>query len=1277
MRKQFFIALAAVGLLVNTAAAQDFWQQANGPFGGFINALAVHPSNGHIFAVTEGSGVFRSENDGDTWTAVNTNLTELRVYSITIANDPGQVRIFVGTGNSKVFRSADNGNSWELVSTGLPTSPVDVSALIYRSAGEIYAGTRGQGVYKATNYGQAWSAVSRTGLNNTFINALLVDATLNVLAGTNAGIFRLESSTGNWQAFNTGLSSSARVCAFERARDTQNRLYYFAATSAGIYFSTEGNNNWALRISGLTNTNVRFIRNPGLLNSNFSGSTIWAGTEGGGVFRSDDLGVGWREMNEGLANKSIRFLIDRADRIFVGTAGSGVYRIENNGAEWLSVNHNLLAASIKAFAQNTAGQIFAGAWGGGVYRSDDQGGSWTPVNTNLTGTNVAALAINSSGHIFAGTKSGVFRSMTNGVSWTAFNTNLTSPDVIALVIKSNDEVFAGTSTGGIFRRTNLGMGWEAFNAGLSPRKVGGLVIHSNQDIYAGLNAVLHEFDSAIFLLKDGAIRWDQFNARFEGEFITSLAFNSSNDIFAGTNTVVYRSSLTGTSWAEKSTGLGGRNIQSLVVNAVGHIFAATENQSVFVSTNRGDNWTAINGGLGNNTNIQSLFIDANGYIFAGTEKAGAFRSQGSTAAKPNAATDAATNLTSNSARLNGTVNPNNVSTTVTFQYGATASYGSEVTATQSPVSGTSAVAVSANIASGLSPGRTYHFRVVATNTLGVTNGQDQPFTTTGAGPAATTNAATNIGSATATLNATVNPNGLNSTVKFEYGETQAYGNEVSATPSPISDAIPLSVSAALTALSPNRTYHFRVVAMNTAGTNFGTDRVFATSLPAYPSNLTLNKTIPFPNLARKDYRAIDYKIIGLPGNSDRSVAEFLSGEHRRGWQVYWDNGVESNDKSQYLVEYDGSARFKFSPGRAFWVVQKSALDLTNRTVAAALLNANREMTIPLHSGWNLIANPFDRPVAWSRIQAANKTATDSIPEPIWAFNQSFSRSSSFEPYAGYYVYNRTNLDTLRIPYQLYYSGAAEMQPHDPAAWRVHIVLSAHDYTERVTSFGLAHAARQKFDGFDLRKPRTAGEISSVFFYQTQWAQNNGVFATDIRPEFEDQETWDFDVQSPQREELQLTFSDLPRVPAHFEIYLLDEARARYVNLRQDSVYSFVPATDISKFQVLVGKAELLQEKLGTIVPRQFALEQNFPNPFNPSTAIPVTVPVTAEVKLKIYDFMGREVKTLHAGSLAPGRHFFIWDGKDAAGEARASGVYFYRLHTSTGRVMTHKMILIK
>ncbi len=81
---------------------------------------------------------------------------------------------------------------------------------------------------------------------------------------------------------------------------------------------------------------------------------------------------------------------------------------------------------------------------------------------------------------------------------------------------------------------------------------------------------------------------------------------------------------------------------------------------------------------------------------------------------PTVSTGAASTVAQTTATLGGTVNANSGSSTVAFQYGLTASYGSTIAATPSPVTGSTAVTVSAAVA-GLSPNTTYHFRVTGTN----------------------------------------------------------------------------------------------------------------------------------------------------------------------------------------------------------------------------------------------------------------------------------------------------------------------------------------------------------------------------------------------------------------------------------------------------------------------------------------------------------------------------------------------------------------------------------
>jgi hypothetical protein len=94
------------------------------------------------------------------------------------------------------------------------------------------------------------------------------------------------------------------------------------------------------------------------------------------------------------------------------------------------------------------------------------------------------------------------------------------------------------------------------------------------------------------------------------------------------------------------------------------------------------------------------------------------------------------------------------------------------------------------------------------------------------------------------------------------------------------------------------------------------------------------------------------------------------------------------------------------------------------------------------------------------------------------------------------------------------------------------------------------------------------------------------------------------------------------------------------------------------------------------IPKKFSLEQNYPNPFNPTTQIKFDISKTLNVTLKIYDILGREVRTLVNEIKSAGSYSVMWDGKNNSGNQISSGVYFYRLEAGdfTG---IKKMVLVK
>jgi phosphodiesterase/alkaline phosphatase D-like protein len=212
---------------------------------------------------------------------------------------------------------------------------------------------------------------------------------------------------------------------------------------------------------------------------------------------------------------------------------------------------------------------------------------------------------------------------------------------------------------------------------------------------------------------------------------------------------------------------------------------------------------------------------------------------GSAPQKPTVTTTPATNVTATTATANGTVNPHGQTTTFVVQYGKTNAYGSQ-TSVQAAGAGTTAQNVSAALA-GLTPGTTYHYRVVASNASGTTNGNDRSFKTSGTAPAkpvVTTTPATNITLTSAVAHGTVNPKGLPTTFVVRYGKTTSYGAQTPAQ-SVGAGTTAQAVAAALSGLTPNTTYHFRVVATNALGTTSGGDRSFKTTgAPGPPGVLT-------------------------------------------------------------------------------------------------------------------------------------------------------------------------------------------------------------------------------------------------------------------------------------------------------------------------------------------------------------------------------------------------------------------------------------------------------
>jgi hypothetical protein len=202
-----------------------------------------------------------------------------------------------------------------------------------------------------------------------------------------------------------------------------------------------------------------------------------------------------------------------------------------------------------------------------------------------------------------------------------------------------------------------------------------------------------------------------------------------------------------------------------------------------------------------------------------------------TAVAPTAMTLSVTNVTSVSATLRGMANPMGSATGYYFLWGTSNEYGWTTPANALPPGGNGVMVM--NTISGLNPGATYHYCVVATNSAGMAQGNDKTFTVPFPAPIVSTQPASNVTAGGVTLNASVDSQGISTGWHFEYGLTTNYG---SVTPigmigvSLVADPVGTSISG----LVSGTVYHYRVVATNAGGIGYSQDATFTTlTLPPF------------------------------------------------------------------------------------------------------------------------------------------------------------------------------------------------------------------------------------------------------------------------------------------------------------------------------------------------------------------------------------------------------------------------------------------------------------
>ena len=203
------------------------------------------------------------------------------------------------------------------------------------------------------------------------------------------------------------------------------------------------------------------------------------------------------------------------------------------------------------------------------------------------------------------------------------------------------------------------------------------------------------------------------------------------------------------------------------------------------------------------------------------------------AVAPDASTGAATDVTDSGATLGGTLNPRNSDSGWHFDYGRSATFGSTAPDPDASLAADNSDHSVSQAITGLEPNTTYHYRLVGSSNAGTTTDAQKTFKTQAIAPGVQAADARDVTTDSATLAGAVNAHNSDTTYRFEWGETDGYGQS-----SPSLDADDdnesRGVALPVDGLTPGTTYHYRVVAESDAGKTEGDDRSFTTATPPPP-----------------------------------------------------------------------------------------------------------------------------------------------------------------------------------------------------------------------------------------------------------------------------------------------------------------------------------------------------------------------------------------------------------------------------------------------------------
>ncbi|MCH8496016.1 MAG: T9SS type A sorting domain-containing protein [Balneolales bacterium] len=437
---------------------------------------------------------------------------------------------------------------------------------------------------------------------------------------------------------------------------------------------------------------------------------------------------------------------------------------------------------------------------------------------------------------------------------------------------------------------------------------------------------------------------------------------------------------------------------------------------------------------------------------------------------------------------------------------------------------------------------------------------------------------------------------------------------------------------------------------------------------------------------------------GIPGGTYASAAPNIftgfsglnDGPGGNGWQIPADMDTE------------------LEPGRGFIWAMFNNEEVPESKSLPITLNFdgtvdNTDVTVSVHSDgskFNLLGNPFRSSIDVSALtgdgdfsgtvqvwQDGDGNAETGTQGGTWILE-----SNRVAPYQGFIVEN-DDATEITIPASAISAGGVfhrEVVQETIALELVSRNSERNRVTDRAARIVLRADAHDGWDRWDATKIAPLDAVDGLVYFPSERRGEAIAKAQESRNiEFNDMEIPVDVVGYNGATEFRIGWADLSGIPSDWTVTLVDTETGVSTDMLNAAYYDFSLASTMkksadqelgapltiadnsSRFKVSITDGTNTSMEAISDMPSEVKLAQNFPNPFNPTTRISYELPAESQVRLAVYDLLGRQVAVLVNDRMSPGEHSVNFNAASLS-----SGVYIYRLEAS-GVVLTQKMTLVK